>query len=115
LNYNEKLIDYNKNVTIDFIPYEVYNCSLIESVLPVKFQPLSDTGSNRKIERLLAKPFVPIYYDGIDRVFYSVLSGDVHLPESDSFTSLSAFYGTAMHKLAHATGHKTRLDRNQCG
>jgi len=55
---------------------------------------------------------VPIYLDGGDSAYYSPLKDEIHLPTPESFASEYAFNSTALHELAHSTGHPSRLDRN---
>ncbi|MCA2710385.1 MAG: DUF1738 domain-containing protein [Microcystis sp. M015S2] len=52
---------------------------------------------------------------GGDRAFYSPERDEIRLPELSSFQSLAGYYGTAIHELAHWTGHKTRLNRDLSG
>jgi antirestriction protein ArdC len=111
MNYNDKLVYYNQNVTVEFIPYQVYNCSLMDVISTCNSADYQNKNINRKIEKLISKPFVPIYYYGGDIAYYNSAADEIHLPLRTSFISTNAFYGTAMHELAHATGHKTRLNR----
>lgn len=37
------------------------------------------------------------------------------MPDKDKFLSVSEYYSTLFHELAHSTGHKSRLDRNLDG
>src|SRR5664279_3473716 len=36
----------------------------------------------------------------------------ISLPRFEAFKSAATFYATAFHELGHATGHKSRLDRD---
>jgi len=54
-------------------------------------------------------PFKP--HDQRDRAFYSRSEDAVHLPQQDAFRSAADYYGTALHELAHWSGHPTRLNR----
>ena len=56
---------------------------------------------------------VPIYYDGGDDAYYSPTFDCVHLPRPEHFHSPYAFNATALHELSHATGHGSRLGRDQ--
>ena len=40
---------------------------------------------------------------------------EIHLPSREAFINPEAFYSTAMHEMAHSTGHKSRLDRDFSG
>lgn len=43
--------------------------------------------------------------------FYNPVSDEIHLPRRRDFVSMSEFWGTALHELAHWTGHASRLNR----
>lgn len=43
--------------------------------------------------------------------YYNPVSDEIHLPRRRDFVSLSEFWGTALHELAHWTGHASRLNR----
>jgi antirestriction protein ArdC len=50
-----------------------------------------------------------------DKACYSPILDRISLPLRTQFNSTSAYYSTAFHECGHATGHKTRLDRNMNG
>jgi antirestriction protein ArdC len=50
-----------------------------------------------------------------DRAFYNVGSDSVTVPAVDQFANGETFYSTVFHELAHSTGHKSRLDREELG
>lgn len=49
---------------------------------------------------------------GGDRAFYAPELDYIGLPEPHAFTSPDYYAATALHELAHWTGHKARLDRD---
>ena len=59
------------------------------------------------------KPVVA--YDGNDRAYYVPSEDVVHLPRKAQFRGSGEYYSTLFHELAHSTGHKSRLDRDQTG
>lgn len=64
-------------------------------------------------DRIIAgMPAAPPISHGGDRAFYVPADDRVQLPERDRFTDAPAYYATAFHELAHATGHVSRLDRS---
>lgn len=71
--------------------------------------------ADRIVEKLSENMNVPISFDGGNRAFYSVSSDSIHLPSRESFNSEYAFNATALHELAHSTGHPDRLNRMQMG
>lgn len=54
---------------------------------------------------------VELLYDGEDRAFYRPNEDKIHLPKPAVFQSAYALNATALHELAHATGHESRLSR----
>lgn len=63
------------------------------------------------IERVIANSAAPVNYDGGNRAYYSPMTDSIHLPEVERFKSMQDFYATALHEIAHSTGHKDRLNR----
>ncbi len=47
-----------------------------------------------------------------NRAFYQPMADAISLPPRAHFKRPDAFYGTALHECAHATGHESRLNRN---
>lgn len=45
----------------------------------------------------------PISFDGGDRAYYTPGRDSIHLPKVKQFRTLSGFYGTALHEMAHST------------
>jgi antirestriction protein ArdC len=60
-----------------------------------------------------SKPTVA--WDGNDRAYYVPSEDIVHLPKKASFRGSGEYYSTLFHELAHSTGHKSRLNRDQTG
>ncbi len=50
--------------------------------------------------------------EGMGEAYYRPGADFISLPRFEAFKSAATFYGTAFHELAHATGHKSRLDRD---
>ena len=66
---------------------------------------------HERAEAIMQLSGVPFSYGG-DRAFYSPSADRIQMPGKHQFETQDAFYATAMHELGHATGHKTRLDRD---
>lgn len=66
-------------------------------------------------QQMLERSGVLIKHDQHDRAFYSPTNDEIHLPSEAQFPSSEAYYATALHELAHATGHGSRLDRPLTG
>lgn len=66
---------------------------------------------NLLIEQVISNSAAPIYYDGGDRAYYSPGLDSIHLPKIGAFHSMQDYYATALHEIAHSTGHESRLNR----
>ena len=67
------------------------------------------------VARLSKGMSVPIFFDGGDKAYYSPRLDEIHLPKMEAFENAYAFNSTALHELAHSTGHTLRLNRAQTG
>lgn len=54
---------------------------------------------------------VELVQQASDEAYYSPGRDRVMLPLTEQFATMSEFYSTAFHELAHSTGHQSRLDR----
>lgn len=54
----------------------------------------------------------PTIAHGGDRAYYSPAADAVQMPNRAAFDSAEAYYGTLFHELSHATGHRSRLNRD---
>lgn len=72
---------------------------------------------NEIMEKILKNSEAKIIYDQDEtgESFYRPSSDTIHLPRRELFKSLTDFYATASHEIAHSTGNKARLNRNQTG
>lgn len=70
---------------------------------------------NALIETIIANSAAPIAYDGGNQAYYSPGTDSIHLPAIDAFKSMQDYYATALHEIAHSTGHETRLNRDMSG
>jgi antirestriction protein ArdC len=50
--------------------------------------------------------------EGIGEAYYRPGADFISLPRFEAFKGAATFYATAFHELGHATGHKSRLDRD---
>lgn len=93
--------------------FTVFNASQIEGISPINNEyKNTDVHVDNLIEKLSNSMNVPIHFDGNSSAFYRPSTDDIHLPRPESFYSSAEFNGTALHELAHSTGHPTRLDRD---
>ncbi len=70
---------------------------------------------NELIETIIANSAASVNYDGGNRAFYRPSTDSIHLPAIEAFNSMQDYYATALHEIAHSTGHASRLHRDLTG
>jgi len=63
-----------------------------------------------RAEKILQMSGISIKNGG-ERACYNLTKDTIYLPHKSRFTSPEAYYATALHELAHATGHPNRMNR----
>ena len=114
----ERLINEGKRKNEDFSLiakyYTVFNGDNI-SGLPEIELPKNEIEPSVVLEQISRGMNVEIYNDGEDRAFYRPSTDDIHLPLPEVFSSDNEYNAVAFHELGHATGHESRLNRDQSG
>ena len=93
----------------------VFNASNIEGMPDLDFPKNPDVKPDKLVAMISGGMSVPVLNDGGDRAYYSQREDAVHLPKPEYFESDYAYNSTALHELSHATGHPSRLNRDQSG
>lgn len=88
----------------------VFNASLVEGMPEFQLAVNPDVEQDQIIDKLSSNMGVPIFNGG-DRAYYSPAKDEIHLPLKEAFDSTYAYNSTALHELAHSTGHSSRLNR----
>lgn len=70
---------------------------------------------NVMVETIIGNSSAPVLYDGGSRAFYSPGEDKIHLPAIEAFDTMQDYYATALHEIAHSTGHESRLKRDLDG
>jgi len=91
--------------------YTVFNAKQIEGI--PEWTPNERTVFEvvEAAEHILSNSAATIRHDQTDCAFYNRSSDSIHLPPKQAFKDAAGYYGTALHELAHWTGHPSRLDR----
>ena len=114
----ERLINEGERKKEDFSLvakyYTVFNGDNI-SGLPEIELPKNEIEPSKVLEQISKGMNVEIYNDGEDRAFYRPSTDDIHLPLPEVFSSDNEYNAVAFHELGHATGHESRLNRDQSG
>ena len=100
--------------------FKVFNLEQIElpEDAPLKYHPentdknpIDDNPVFDECEQLLN---LAVWYEDDTKAYYIPSRDEIHLPNRRTFSSLSGFWGTAMHELSHWTGNESRLNRDMC-
>lgn len=91
--------------------YTVFNAAQIDGMPEHAPRSLPEWEVVQNGERILAGAGAAISHDQHDRAFYNRASNRIHLPPKAAFADPASYYGTALHELAHWTGHPDRLNR----
>ena len=111
-----KYIDENVRPILKY--YSVFNAEQCENFpeLPPSEMPEEEQARrNEAIERIISQSAAPVLSDGGNRAYYSPGDDSIHLPEIKQFKTIDDYYATALHEIAHSTGHESRLNRNLAG
>lgn len=91
--------------------YTVFNAKQIDGMSPFERQRPSTFETVQRGEQILQNSGAKIAHDQRDRAFYRPSTDSIHLPPKEAFKDAPGYYGTALHELAHWTGHSSRLNR----
>lgn len=91
--------------------YTVFNARQVDGLSHYEPKTVAEWEVIAAGEQILARSGATIHHDQVDRAHYSAGSDAIHLPPKTSFPTAPGYYGTALHELAHWTGHPSRLHR----
>jgi antirestriction protein ArdC len=96
--------------------FSVFHASQIDGIPPLSPPTAPKTVIERieDAEVILAKSGVAVRIGG-DRAFYSPSGDFIQPPPDEAFESPACRASVALHELAHASGHPSRLDRDLAG
>lgn len=116
LDDEEKQAFYQKHLYSILKMYHVFNGEDIEGLNPPipKTSAENDEKINR-IENIIKNSPAKITNDGKDSAYYRLCNDTIHLPLLKDFYTVEDYYATALHEIAHSTGHKSRLNRDMSG
>ncbi|MHC5780315.1 ArdC family protein [Aliivibrio fischeri] len=115
-NWEKEDEEGNKEVIPMLRTFTVFNIDQVENIE----KPMVTVKETREksefvklsyVEEAIHNTEIKINHCGV-RAFYSPAHDEITLPMVDRFNSSSDYYATAWHELVHATGHKSRLDRD---
>jgi len=88
--------------------YNVFNTDQVEGIEIGSKKP-----QNEDLNTFIANCNVPVKNGS--EAFYSPRNDEITIPHLKLFESSEAYASTLLHELTHATGHKSRLDRDLTG
>ena len=88
----------------------VFNACEVEGIPELKKEPPREITPNELVEKLSKGMGVEIVHAG-GEAYYQPLHDKIYLPVPGTFFSNYDYNSTALHELAHATGHTSRLHR----
>ena len=95
--------------------YTVFHATQVDGIEFPEPQSLPELSITEKTDRARAiiegMPKCPPIHEGSALPCYRPRTDSVHMPAKRYFTDEEAYYSTAFHELAHATGHVSRLAR----
>ena len=91
--------------------YTVFNAKQIDGIQPYQRKEHPEWEVIQNGEGILQNSGAKILHDRNDEAFYDRLNDAVHLPPKTAFPKPADYYGTALHELAHWSGHPERLNR----
>lgn len=93
----------------------VFNACEVEGMPELKREPPREITPDELVKKLSENMGVEIIHDGGGSAYYLPLQDKIHLPEPGKFFSDYDYNSTALHELAHSTGHVSRLARSMSG
>lgn len=91
--------------------YAVFNAKQIDGVPPLAPRQRETWQAIEAAERALKNSGAKINHGGTE-AFYHPGKDEITMPPKEAFPDQAAYYGTALHELAHWTGHESRLNRD---
>jgi antirestriction protein ArdC len=91
--------------------YTVFNATQVDGIPPYERRERAQFEAAESGERILVNSGARIEHDQRDRAFYNRAADSIHLPPKEAFDDAPGYYGTALHELAHWTGHPSRMNR----
>jgi len=111
----KKYCDDNIRFSVKY--YNVFNaqqCANLPKFEPVQMSDEERAKQSELIETVIGNSAAPVIYGG-GQAYYNFEKDEIHLPNISDFKSMQDYYATALHEIAHSTGHSTRLSRKQEG
>jgi Antirestriction protein len=91
----------------------VFNAEQIDGLPPLEAkQTTTEPERSARAEAILSNSGAKIEHVPGDRAYYQPATDKIVLPERSQFHTADGYYATALHELAHWTGHPDRMNRD---
>lgn len=111
---NEYIKEYVKPVLKFFSVFNAEQCENFPERTEQKMSEEEMANKNTAIEKIIANSAAPIFHD-TTKAYYVPSLDEIHLPKEEMFFTERNYYATALHEIAHSTGHSSRLNRDLSG
>jgi antirestriction protein ArdC len=93
----------------------VFNAEQIDGLPPPEPRKPQQWRAHERAEQIMKASGAVIKYAPGSGAFYRLSTDTIHLPDRGQFPTADNFYATALHEVAHSSGHPARLNRNTLG
>ena len=93
----------------------VFNAEQIDGLPPPEPRKPQQWSAHERAEQIMKASGALIKYAPGSGAFYRLSTDTIHLPERGQFLTADNFYATALHEVAHSSGHPARLNRDTLG
>jgi putative DNA primase/helicase len=93
----------------------VFNAEQIDGLPPPEPRKPQPWSAHERAEQILKGSGAAIKYAPGSGAFYRLSTDTIHLPDRGQFPTADSFYATALHEVAHSSGHPRRLNRDTLG
>ena len=91
--------------------YPVFNAEQADGLEPEHRVTISESDRQVKMEAIISGSEAVIYNDQVDSNYYNPVRDEIHVMRGEDFKTMSGYYATVTHEIAHSTGAESRLNR----
>ncbi len=107
--------DREKDIILSCRTYCVFNAAQIEGIPALERPSSVDIADVRAKRDVLMKNMGLQFREGGSEAYYDPRRDRITMPVESSFVDTYGYMSTLLHESSHATGHKSRLDRDLSG
>jgi antirestriction protein ArdC len=111
----QERVEYEReNIRHSVSYHNVFNAAQVDGLAAYPAAVMSAdeiAKQNSFIEQIISASAAPVIHDGGGSASYNPATDTIHLPKLEDFKTKNDYYATALHEIAHSTGHESRLFR----